>query len=89
MATASRENTTSDIALVSGPIYDGKVAVAMATPDGDWAQVISTKRQYGSRDMRSLIATVMLDMLRRWLDDQPVMGQFSSLNRESEIFLTS
>jgi competence/damage-inducible protein CinA-like protein len=89
MATASREKTTSDIALVSGPIYDGKVAVAMATPDGDWAQVISTKRQYGSRDMRSLIATVMLDMLRRWLDDQPVMGQFSSLNRESEIFLTS
>ncbi|MFC1503415.1 CinA family nicotinamide mononucleotide deamidase-related protein [Pseudomonadota bacterium] len=87
MATAARDNTASDIALVSGPVHDDKVAVALSTPQGDWAQLIKTKRRYASNDHRNVVATVMLDMLRRWLDGRAVVGHYESIQRESEIFL--
>ncbi|MCW8327356.1 CinA family nicotinamide mononucleotide deamidase-related protein [Photobacterium sp. SDRW27] len=86
-ASAAREKTGSHYALVSGSYHEEGVAVALATPEGDWAQVVKTKRRYEYRAHRNIVATVMLDMLRRYLTGKVVIGQYESLNCERETFL--
>ncbi|GAB6262179.1 CinA family nicotinamide mononucleotide deamidase-related protein [Photobacterium sp. R1] len=87
MAAAARHQTSSDLALVCGPLHDGAVAVALSTPGGDWAQHVSTKRQYANKSHRKLVATLMLDMLRRWQSGEPVIGSYVTFETLSELFL--
>lgn len=88
VAAAVREEVGAQLALVSGACNDGGVIVALSTPTGSWAQRITPKRNYNHRAKRSVIATVMLDMLRRYLDQCPVIGQYESLATEQEVFLS-
>lgn len=87
LAAATRERTQTSIGLASGPMFNGKVAVALSTAYGEWGQLISLKRDYNYNDMRSLVSTLMLDMLRRCLEKKPMFGQYESINRESEIYV--
>ncbi|MGF1679862.1 CinA family nicotinamide mononucleotide deamidase-related protein [Photobacterium minamisatsumaniensis] len=96
IAAAARDNacnggntTGGGIIMASGKLHDGQVAVVISTPEGDWAQVITTKRQYASRDFRYVLSTVMLDMLRRWLSGKDVIGQYESLTRIDEAYIVS
>ncbi|MGF1698921.1 CinA family nicotinamide mononucleotide deamidase-related protein [Photobacterium makurazakiensis] len=96
IAAAARDNacngeniTGGGIIMASGKLHDGQVAVVLSTPEGDWAQVITTKRQYASRDFRYVLSTVMLDMLRRWLSGKDVIGQYESLTRIDEAYIVS
>lgn len=81
MAQAAREKNQADIGLAIGTEQDGHVVVALVTPEGEWAQQVSTKRRYASRDFRYVLSTLGLDMLRRWLEGKPVLGHSESLQR--------
>ncbi|MBC7006517.1 CinA family nicotinamide mononucleotide deamidase-related protein [Photobacterium sp. BZF1] len=81
MAQVARDKNKVDIVLAIGAEQDGLVAVALVTPEGEWAQQVSTKRRYASRDFRYVLSTLGLDMLRRWLEDKPVLGHSESLQR--------
>ncbi|MBY5945391.1 CinA family nicotinamide mononucleotide deamidase-related protein [Photobacterium rosenbergii] len=81
MAQAAREKNQADIGLAIGTEQDGHVVVALVTPEGEWAQQVSTKRRYATRDFRYVLSTLGLDMLRRWLEDKPVLGHSESLQR--------
>ncbi|WP_299018269.1 CinA family nicotinamide mononucleotide deamidase-related protein [uncultured Photobacterium sp.] len=85
-AKAAREESGAELALVSGAVTEVGVAVALATPKGEWAQIIQTKRHYENRSHRSVIATVMLDMLRRYLDGKPVIGDYEFLTRVRDVY---
>ena len=86
-ASEAVEKSGSQLALVSGQSRDGGIAVALATPQGSWAQLVTTKREYGHRAHRNVIATVMLDMLRRYLDGRTVIGQYEFLTCERQIVM--
>ncbi|TGA72179.1 CinA family nicotinamide mononucleotide deamidase-related protein [Aliivibrio fischeri] len=87
LAAATRERTQTSIGLSSGPMLEGKVAVALSTSYGEWGQLVSLKRDYSYNEMRSIISTLMLDMLRRCLERKAMFGEYQSLNRESEIYV--
>ncbi|WP_415720870.1 CinA family nicotinamide mononucleotide deamidase-related protein [Photobacterium ganghwense] len=81
MAQAAAVQSGAQLVLASGKIRDGKIAVALLTPDGIWSQEVTTKRRYNHQSFRHVISTLMLDMLRRWLNAQPVFGHSESLQR--------
>lgn len=85
MASKARADSGLPLALVSGPYRDEGVEIALATPEGCWAQAVATKREYGHKAYRSVIATVMLDMLRRYLEGKPVIGHYEFLECKEHI----
>lgn len=85
MAQVARDKNQADIGLAIGTEQDGHVVVALVTPEGEWAQQVATKRRYGSRDYRYVLATLGLDMLRRWLEGKPVFGHSESLQRIAQV----
>ncbi|QUJ66355.1 CinA family nicotinamide mononucleotide deamidase-related protein [Photobacterium sp. GJ3] len=87
MAAAARQQTGSDLALVCGSLHEGAISIALSTPKGDWAQHVRTKRDYGNKAHRKMVATLMLDMLRRWQSGETVVGQYESFETLSELFL--
>jgi competence/damage-inducible protein CinA-like protein len=89
LAASIREKTGSTIGLSTGKLENGSFAVAMSSAEGEWGQVLSMKRNFEREDQRKLIATVVLDMLRRRLESKPVFGEYSSLQRERELFIPS
>ncbi|USD66371.1 CinA family nicotinamide mononucleotide deamidase-related protein [Vibrio sp. SCSIO 43136] len=87
LAGACRDNGKSDFGLACGLIEEGTFAVALATPQGEWGQVMTFNREYARKPMRSLMATLMLDMLRRHLESKPMFGQYGSFTRQKELFV--
>ncbi|MCQ1057694.1 CinA family nicotinamide mononucleotide deamidase-related protein [Photobacterium sp. DNB23_23_1] len=85
MAQVARDKNRADIGLAIGAEQDGYVVVALVTPEGEWAQQVATKRRYSSRDYRYVLATLGLDMLRRWLEDKPIFGHSESLQRIAQV----
>ncbi|AJR09350.1 competence/damage-inducible protein A [Photobacterium gaetbulicola] len=85
LAQAAREKNQADIGLAVGTGQDGAVVVALVTPEGEWAQQVTTKRRYAERDHRHVLAALGLDMLRRWLEGKPVFGHSESLQRIAQI----
>ncbi|KHT61173.1 damage-inducible protein CinA [Photobacterium gaetbulicola] len=85
LAQAAREKNQADIGLAVGTGQDGAVGVALVTPEGEWAQQVTTKRRYAARDHRYVLAALGLDMLRRWLEGKPVFGHSESLQRIAQI----
>ncbi len=85
MAQGAREKSGSSHALfvsgVAGPGGGteekpvGTVAFSLATPTGSWSQVIRAP-QWGRAAIRKISSAVMLDMLRRHLEDRPVFGEY-------------
>ena len=43
MAQVAKEKNQADIGLAIGTEQDGHVVVALVTPEGEWAQQVSTK----------------------------------------------
>ncbi|MBP2700625.1 CinA family nicotinamide mononucleotide deamidase-related protein [Photobacterium lucens] len=71
----------SQIGLFSGTLHDGAVTVGLITDEGQWIQHVQFKRVYSHDDQRCVIATVLLDMLRRYLQGVAIFGHYESLNR--------
>ncbi len=87
MATACREKTAADIGLASGTDIDGYVAVAIATAQGEFGLLVRSRRKRKAADSRLVITTLLLDILRRYLNDLPLAGDYESMSVEGEIFL--
>ncbi|WEM41448.1 CinA family nicotinamide mononucleotide deamidase-related protein [Photobacterium sp. DA100] len=85
LAQAAREKNQADLGLAIGTEQTDGVVVALVTPEGEWAQLVSTKRRYAVRDHRHVLAALGLDMLRRWLEGKPVFGHSESLQRVTHI----
>ncbi|GAD30207.1 CinA family nicotinamide mononucleotide deamidase-related protein [Photobacterium leiognathi] len=71
----------SQIGLFSGALHDGAVTVGLITDEEKWIQHVQFKRVYSHDDQRWVIATVLLDMLRRYLQGVAIFGHYESLNR--------
>lgn len=68
--------------LTTGPSLTGDgFMLGLTTPDGSWRQQLMFKRQYNNYNRRWIIATVMFDMLRRYLQHKDVFGFYESLDR--------
>nr|WP_308810561.1 CinA family nicotinamide mononucleotide deamidase-related protein [Photobacterium leiognathi] len=78
-----RLNATPDIqiGLFSGALHDGTVTLGLITEEGQWIQHVQFKRVYSHDDQRWVIATVLLDMLLRYLQGIAIFGHYESLNR--------
>lgn len=87
LAAAIREKTASRIGLSVGKLEEDRVAIALSTASGEWGQLIRLRRKYQHKDRRNLMATVALDMLRRHLENKPVFGEYSSVERIKELFV--
>ncbi|BCL69388.1 CinA-like protein [Vibrio nigripulchritudo] len=87
LAAATRENGKATFGLSCGKLKDNVFAIALSTGNGEWGQVLEFARNYAKQDKRSLIAAVMLDMLRRHLEQKAVFGQYSSLVRKKELYV--
>lgn len=87
LAASIKDKTKSHIGLSTGKLDDNRVAIAMSTVDGEWGQIVSLKRKYEREDMRKVVATIALDMLRRKLEGKPVFGSYSFIQREKELFI--
>ncbi len=89
LAASIRENTSSDIGLSAGKMIENRVALALSTPSGEWGQLIELKRNYQRKDQAKMIATILLDMLRRREEGKAVFGQYGFLVRIKELFVPS
>jgi len=87
LAAATRENSKASFGLSSGAIRDGVFAIALSTSQGEWGQVLKFSREYNNKAQRKLISAVMLDMLRRHLEQKPMFGEYSSLHRQKELYV--
>ena len=68
--------------LTTGPSLTGDgFMLGLTTLDGSWCQQLMFKRQYNNYNRRWIIATVMFDMLRRYLQHKDVFGFYESLDR--------
>lgn len=86
MALNALSQNAASVVLAIGEANDEQhITLTLAVADGLgepsclWSQTVSTRRQYAYRDHRTVIATLALDMLRRYLNKQPVFGQYESL----------
>ncbi|MDG3088236.1 CinA family nicotinamide mononucleotide deamidase-related protein [Vibrio hannami] len=87
LAASIKEKTASHIGLSTGKFDEDHVAIAMSTSEGEWGQVVKLKRKYERQDVRKVIATIALDMLRRKLESKPVFGNYTFIEREKELFI--
>lgn len=58
-----------------------EVSLLLATPQGEWGQTLHFRRSYQQDERHVLVSTFALDMLRRYLEQQPVWGQYGSVER--------
>ncbi|UXI02834.1 CinA family nicotinamide mononucleotide deamidase-related protein [Photobacterium sp. TY1-4] len=86
-ATEERAQSGAALALISGAWGERGFQVGLVTPTGCWSQWVATRREYSDQARRTLVATVMLDMLRRYLDTQPVIGQYEFLTCAEQLQL--
>lgn len=87
LAGATRQKCSTELSLVTGKVTDNQFSVALATPQGEWGQVLTFSRQYNRENQRLLISTVALDMLRRYLAKKPMFVSYSSVGRVKDIFV--
>ncbi len=87
LAGATRDKCATALALATGKVVEGNFSVALAAPEGEWGQTLSFKRRYNEAEQREIIATVVGDMLRRYLAGKTMFVDYSSLKREKEMFV--
>ncbi|WP_242413559.1 CinA family nicotinamide mononucleotide deamidase-related protein [Salinivibrio sp. AR640] len=87
MASATTSPGQRQIGLACGPELHGQICVAISTPEGEWGQRLSFKRHLSNDDARCYMATVLLDMLRRYLSGEAVIADYASLTRHDDIFI--
>lgn len=87
LAASIREKTDSDIGLAVGKIEENRVAVSLSTKSGEWGQWVELSRKYGAEDQAKVIATILLDMLRRHEENKPIFGKYGFIHRVRELFV--
>ncbi|UTV28663.1 CinA family nicotinamide mononucleotide deamidase-related protein [Photobacterium atrarenae] len=86
-ATEERAQSGASITLISGAWGESGFQVGLVTPTGCWGQVVLTRREYSNQAQRNIVATVILDMLRRYLAGQAVIGQYEFLSCAEQLHL--
>lgn len=89
LAAATREKSATDVAIATGSLNQREFALAISTPMGEWAQVLSFGRDYSHQDSRVVIGTIAADMLLRYLSDKPVFGHYRAAKEIKQIHLSS
>lgn len=87
MATASRQNAKADIALACGELEQEGVVLGLSTKEGDWAVRIKPRYKLSDEALRCYASTTLLDMLRRYLQGQPVFAPISTLEILDSVFI--
>jgi competence/damage-inducible protein CinA-like protein len=86
LAGATKENCSADIAISTGKLENEQFSVAISTPKGEWGQTLKLQRSYNEKSVKTVISTVAGDMLRRYLDNQPMFPVYGFLTRTQDIF---
>ncbi|MGV2988012.1 CinA family nicotinamide mononucleotide deamidase-related protein [Vibrio sp. E150_011] len=89
LAGATKSNCGADIAIATGKFEEGVFSVALATPKGEWGQILQLQRKYSSKDVKTIISTLAGDMLRRYLDAKPMFPDYGYVTRKEEIYVPS
>lgn len=82
LADNYRCETNADVTLSSIKLTDGGFALILSTLSGGYAQSVKLKRDYPIKAQQALLATVLLDMLRRYASKQNIftqLGHFEQL----------
>nr|WP_255555464.1 CinA family nicotinamide mononucleotide deamidase-related protein [Enterovibrio paralichthyis] len=79
MATAARENSGAGIGLACGDLDAGRVSLGLSTAVGDWGIIVKPRRNQSLNDLRCYAATMLLDLLRRYLEGQDMFSDIASL----------
>lgn len=87
LAGATKEKCATDISIVTGQLLDKTFTLALATPEGEWGQILTLNRTYSREDQAIMITTVAADMLRRYLSGKTMFPHYSSLTREKELYI--
>ncbi len=76
-----RQDTGSDIILANYKMEDSSFALVILTGDRYFAQQVNFKRDYPLKAQQTLLATVMLDMLRRFANKGDMLSQVGHFER--------
>lgn len=87
LAGASKDRCKSDVAVVTGALDNQTFAIAVATEQGEWGQLLSFNRRYNTENSKVVISTLAMDMLRRILSAASVFPEYASVTRSKEIFI--
>lgn len=87
LAGATKEKCATDVSLVTGKVVENSFSIALAAPEGEWAQTLTFNRKYNRSEQIEVITTLAADMLRRYLSAKPMFGSLSSLTRNKELFV--
>lgn len=75
-----RQESGADMVLGNYKMDDGTFALIVLDAQGYFAQQISFKRDYPLKAQQSLIATIGLDMLRRYVQKKTVYRRLVTLS---------
>lgn len=87
LAGATKEKCQTQLALVTGPLSDGKFTIGLSAPEGEWGMMMEFSRQFSRRDQKMLIGTIAADLLRRYLAGKPMFVSYSVASVLKEVFL--
>ncbi|MDP5253526.1 MULTISPECIES: CinA family nicotinamide mononucleotide deamidase-related protein [unclassified Vibrio] len=88
LAAATREKCDTDLSLVTTELDDNHCcAVAMADASGEWGGVYQLRVGYSREEQRKVIATIAIDLLRRFLQSQPRFGQYHFIETKRSLWL--
>lgn len=88
LAAATREKCESDLSLVTAELDDDRCcAVVMADATGEWGGVYQLRAGYCREDQCKVIATIAIDLLRRYLQAQPRFGQYHFIETKRSLWL--
>ena len=80
-ASERRVKHFAGLALFVGGLDEEHLNVALATPEGTWALRVKMSITRHSLAVRQEVCAMMaLNMLRRWLNGQPVSGEHGWIN---------
>lgn len=81
-AKNNRSLNQREIGLVIGEYYDGTLSLALSTPTGSYAQCVNyLPRNHSELEKQQVSVMLMLDMLSRWLDGRPIIGDYEWLEQ--------
>lgn len=80
MAAAARENSGAAIGLACGNLESGRVALGLSSDNGDWGIVIKPRRSQSNENFRCYCATMLLDLLRRYLQGKEMFADIAAVN---------
>lgn len=87
LAGATKEKCATDLALVTGALIDDNVCVAISTPKGEWGARVQLLSSASEQDIKTLIATLAADVLRRYLSAKPLFVSSSRIRVLKELYL--